>query len=204
MNNNQLIEPTEFLAAKSKNRDIAIDVLVASATAAGDCTDRMYWTLIHDFEHAPMTTNLQQLAEIGITVQPTASLTDDELGPALETVITQLARLGVYLINTNHLSDQALYEQLVSAILIEPIRDLPPSPDVVEFIDITACRGTGGDVICNRDATLPRPANHPLLPQAHTDGQLQDQPEPKGEIKLSTNSLRPESRKARKLRSTNV
>jgi|GEM_PF-4253493 len=198
---NKQLEHISFLAAKSKNRDIAIDLLVANATAAGDCVDRMYWTLIHDFEHAPMTTNLQQLAEIGITVQPTASLTDDELGPALETVITQLARLGVYLINTNHLSDQALYEQLVSAILIEPIRDLPPTTDVVEWIDLTACRGKDKDVICNRDAGLPRPANHPLLPQAHTDGNVSTTE--RGKPILSTICLRP-PRKARKLRSTNV
>jgi len=201
MNNNQL-EHISFLAAKSKNRNTAIDLLVASATAAGDCVDRMYWTLIHDFEHAPMTTNLQQLAEIGITVQPTASLSDDELPPALETVITQLARLGVYLINTNHLSDNTLYEQLVASILTEPIRDLPPTTDVVEWIDLTACRGKDKDVICDRDATLPRPANHPLLPQAHTDGNVSPT-ECTGKPILSTICLRP-PRKARKKRSTNV
>ncbi len=203
MTNKQLIEPTEFLAAKCNRRNAAIDLLVANAVRNGESADRLYHTLIFDFEHAPMTTNLQQLAEIGITVQPTASLSDDEVGPALEKIINGLAQLGVFLTSSNHLNNKALYERLLTGILPEPIRDLPPSTDVVEWIDLNGCEGAEGPV-CNRDAGLPRPVNHPLLPQAHTDGQLQEQPEPRGKPILSTNSLRPKSRKARKLRSTSV
>ncbi len=53
----------EKYEAKRKMRNDAIDRFVADAANRGDCADRMYWTLIYDFEHAAMTTNLQQLEE---------------------------------------------------------------------------------------------------------------------------------------------
>ena len=131
--------------------------------AKGDCTDRMYWTLIYDFEHAPMTTNLTQLKEIGIEPTTSESLSDDEVVQALEVIITGLATLSIYLLNTNHLTDRGLYERLVTGILVEPVRDLPPNAGVEEFIDLqggTALPDQLPDV-CSRDSHLPRPKPRP-------------------------------------------
>lgn len=143
---------------KRERRSKAIDQLVADATTKGDCTDRLYWTLIHDFEHAPMTTNLEQLKEIGIVPVNLEHLTAQETTEALDLIINGLAKLGVFLLHTNHLRDAELYERLVMKILAEPVRDLPPDSGVHEFIDITGGQPEVEVVeICNRDAGLPKP-----------------------------------------------
>lgn len=120
-----------MISEKARIRNEKIDALVARAEANNDCTDRMYWTLIHDFEFAPMTTNIEQLKDAGLEWT-----TVDELA-------TCLGKIGVYLIHTDHLSDSELKDRLVNGILIEPVRDLPPDSGVHEFIDLI---GGGGPV----------------------------------------------------------
>lgn len=143
---------------KREHRSKAIDQLVADATTKGDCADRLYWTLIYDFEHAPMTTNLEQLKEIGIVPVNLEHLTAQETSEALELIINGLAKLGVFLLHTNHLRDAELYEKLVTKILVEPVRDLPADAGVHEFIDLTGGEPEVAAVdICNRDARLPKP-----------------------------------------------
>ena len=133
----------EKYEAKRKIRHDAIDRFVADALDRGDCADRMYWTLIYDFEHAAMTTNLQQLEEAGVRPQPAQTLNDEELSTSLWELISGLSDLGIFLVHSNHLADRALYERLVDQILIEPVRDLPPDSGVHEFIDLI---GGGGPV----------------------------------------------------------
>ena len=120
-----------MISEKARIRNEKIDALVAQAESKNDCTDRMYWTLIHDFEHAPLTTNLEQLKDAGLIWE-----TVDQLAVAL-------GKIGVYLIHTDHLSDSELKDRLVNGILIEPVRDLPPDSGVHEFIDLI---GGGGPV----------------------------------------------------------
>ncbi|MSR45051.1 MAG: hypothetical protein EXS15_06840 [Phycisphaerales bacterium] len=129
--------------AKREARTHAIDQLVAQAIRHDDCTDRLYWTLIYDFEHAPMTTNMAQLAECGVLPPSAESLNDSELHATLWQVIEALSELGIYLLHSNHLTDRALYERLVQQILVEPVRDLPPDAGVHEFIDLV---GGGGSL----------------------------------------------------------
>ena len=164
--------PQMLLEQKRNRRNQAIDELIAKATAAGDCADRLYWTLNYDFEHAPMTTNLAQLKEIGIEPTTLESLNDDQVAPALDAIITGLATLSIYLLNTNHLTDRALYERLVTGILVEPVRDLPPNAGVEEFIDLqggTALPDQLPDV-CNRDSRLPRPKPRPTAASNQAGG----------------------------------
>ncbi|MSR70159.1 MAG: hypothetical protein EXS17_07430 [Phycisphaerales bacterium] len=132
---------TELHSQKRQVRIIAIDRLVADAATRGDCEDRLYWTLIYDFEHAPMTTNLVQLQEAGINPVCAFLLNEDELIEALGQVIATLGDLGIFLLHTNHLTDRELYARLVDFILVEPVRDLPPDAGVHEFIDLI---GGGG------------------------------------------------------------
>ena len=149
---------TDLDSLKRIRRNQAIEDLISQATAKGDCTDRMYWTLIYDFEHAAMTTNLEQLQEIGIFPVMLDQLTQQETAEALALIINGLAKLGIFLLHTNHLTDGELYERLVMKILAEPVRDLPPDSGVHEFIDITGGQPEVEVVeICNRDAGLPKP-----------------------------------------------
>ena len=133
----------EKYEAKRKMRHDAIDRFVADAVDRGDCADRMYWTLIYDFEHAAMTTNLQQLEEAGVRPQPAQTLNDEELFTSLWEIISGLSDLGIFLVHSNHLADRALYERLVDHILVESVRDLPPDSGVHEFIDLI---GGGGPI----------------------------------------------------------
>ncbi len=126
---------------KRRVRQDAIDQLVAEAAARNDCVDRLYWTLIYDFEHAAMTTNLKQLEECGVRPPPAQSMDDAQLFDALWEVIAALGDLGIFLLHSNHLNDRTLYERLVDRILVEPVRDLPPDSGVHEFIDLI---GGGG------------------------------------------------------------
>ncbi|MGA0873241.1 MAG: hypothetical protein ACO3SJ_10230 [Phycisphaerales bacterium] len=143
--------------AKRRLRLEAIDRLQDEAKRAGGITDRLYWTMVYDFELAPLTTNLAQLRDLGIDVPPADSLDEPALSAKLWQVIKGLARLHVFLISTDHLTDRELYHRLESRVLREEVREVPPEPGVREYIDL----GTGDDasdlVPSRRDATLPRP-----------------------------------------------
>jgi hypothetical protein len=144
-------------AEAAADRERAIDELVEQAEREGGCTDRMFWTLHHDFRLAPMTSNLQQLREVGLEVPAESGLADRELQAALWEVIETLADLGVFLLHTDHLDDRALYGLLERQVLREPVRDLPPSAGVAEFIDLGVRAEPGAPSVADRDRFLPRP-----------------------------------------------
>jgi hypothetical protein len=97
----------------------------------------MYWTIVHDFERAEWTTNLQQLEEIGVYPPTSGDVGDMELSLVLWELIDALAGLGIYLIHTDHLTDRELYERLTLHVLCERVRDLPPDASVHEYIDLS-------------------------------------------------------------------
>jgi hypothetical protein len=163
----------QLLARKRRERDEAIDRLAASGLERGSTVDRSFWAMVYDFEHAPTTTNLKQLNEIGVQVPPSGSLADDELVIQLWEVIRGLGRLHVYLTNTNHLTDRQLYERLESEVLVEEIRDVAAADGVQEWIDMATMEETetfdkyyndfGPNRAIppsNRDDRLPRPPGH--------------------------------------------
>jgi hypothetical protein len=138
-------------------RERRIDELVALARARGQCCDRLFWTLHHDFQVAPLTTNAEQLAEVGVHLPPTDQLSDRQVQEHLWEVIESLADLGVFLIRTDHLDDRSLYALLERQVLREPVRDLPPSPGVHEFIDLSARAEGDPQSVTQRDRYLPAP-----------------------------------------------
>ena len=149
----------------SQQREKAIDQLVADAAERGDCMDRFYWMLVYDLEMAPMTSNLKQLTDLGLAVPPPAEMDERELHEKLWEVVESLGDLGVFLLHTDGLSDRELYSRLFHEILTEPVRDLPPTEGVSEFIDLLggaaqAC-ASGEDVEVvvkvDRDRFLPKP-----------------------------------------------
>ncbi len=149
----------------SQQREKAIDQLVADAAERGDCVDRFYWMLVYDLEMAPMTSNLKQLTDLGLAVPPPAEMDERELHEKLWEVVESLGDLGVFLLHTDGLSDRELYSRLFHEILTEPVRDLPPTEGVSEFIDLLggaaqACANAEGvEVVAkvDRDRFLPKP-----------------------------------------------
>jgi len=124
------------LARKRRDRDEAIDRLMTDAKGRGQTADRAFWSMVYDFEMAPMSTNRKQLMELGMEVPPSASLTDEALTTKLHEVIGMLGQLNIFLLHTDHLSDRELYERLERDILDEEVRDLPPDGAAREFIDL--------------------------------------------------------------------
>lgn len=133
-------------ARKRAAREERIAKIVAEAKEAGRPAERIVAAIIHDSEQAPFSTNRRQLAEIGVACPPPGPLAlasanaDADAKATLWRVIYGLAHLGIYLTGTNHLDDRTLLRILCTRILEEEIRDVPPSRDMSEFIDLTPCR----------------------------------------------------------------
>jgi len=134
----------------------------AIATLVSTNPDLCYMsaTLKYDTTMACETTNLKMLKECGIHITNPSVLIASDLPAHLDHIINSLAALNVYVCNTNHLTDHECYSKLYAAAN-DPIRMLPPSEGVVEYIDLGWRYGLKGGLpaICNRDSTLPRPDN---------------------------------------------
>ena len=151
-------------AEAAAERERAIEALVKNAKATGQPTDHLYWTLQYDFELAPMTTNLQQLKEVGVSMPREEGLCDRDVQQNLWEVIETLADLGVYLLHTDHLSDRELYRMLEQEVLRDKVRDLPPSQGVIEFVDLGIRAEGVTQAVVQRDRFLPKPEQPHVFP----------------------------------------
>lgn len=141
-------EVQSVFARKRALREERIARIVADAEREGRPSERIVAAIIHDSEHAPESTNRAQLEEIGVRCLPggmqgvasLASLEDTEVHRRLWRLIYGLAYLGIFLSGTDHLDDRSLLSLLVGKIIDERIRDVPPSRDMSEFIDVSPCR----------------------------------------------------------------
>jgi hypothetical protein len=88
------------------------------------------------FEKGSTTTLLAELRRIAIEVPSPAALSDDALTGKLWEIINGLARLGVFLERTNHLSDRALYELLHDELLPDEMDELRTDDGAVWHLDI--------------------------------------------------------------------
>jgi hypothetical protein len=120
--------------------------------------------LVHDLEFAPLTTNLDQLREIGVDLPDPMVLDDTELASTLNGVIRGLAVIDVYLLHTGHLDDRELYTLLRDRILRESVRDVPAGCGSREWIDVA-----GGS---DRETYLAWYADEDDREEARLDGEI--------------------------------
>ncbi len=142
-------EIVELFARKTRHREEEIARIIERGRSRGAPVERFVACISYDTELAPWTTNRRQLLELGIAVPSESAFPDEpsEIHRALWTVIYGLARLGIYLTGTNHLNDTALLYKLCLTVLNDEVRDVPPSADVSEFIDLGqgAAGGASGE-----------------------------------------------------------
>ena len=148
---------------KQAAREKRIDRLVAEASGRGEDEDRIFWSIVHDLEVAPMTTNRRQLDEIGFEIPDLESVLELDprvLKAMLWELIHALALVRVYLRGTDHLDDRALIGLLYERVIDEPVPDLPHAVGVRDWIDCSddVAGGSGPSAVSfERDARLPRP-----------------------------------------------
>jgi hypothetical protein len=78
-----------------------------------------FWRRVVEFETAPMTTLLTQLTRAGLELPEPAAMDDAELSRRLWSAIRALSRMRVFITQTDHLSDRALYTALYERLLRE-------------------------------------------------------------------------------------
>jgi hypothetical protein len=100
-----------------------------------------YWRRIVEYEAAAFVTDAQRLADGGIDLPNPAVIDDAELSAKLWEVIRALARLRVFLMSTDHLSDRELYERLWSDVLREEHPVVPDDPSA-SYVDLV---GSGSE-----------------------------------------------------------
>jgi len=138
-----------ILNRKRRQRDEAIELRIqtAKSTEATGAVGgaRFAAAIAHDMELAASTTNRQQLLEIGIELPPIggAPTSAEEVHQLLWRMVYGLARLGVFLVDTEHLDDRALVTLLLDRILNDNVPDIPPNDDMTEFIGLCDPSATG-------------------------------------------------------------
>lgn len=95
-----------------------------------------FWQSVAAYEQAPWATQFQQLEEAGVELPAPESLDDRRLTAKLWEVIEALARIRVFLGQTDHLSDRELYTLLWHEFLREPVKDMPLDAASAWHLDI--------------------------------------------------------------------
>ena len=104
--------------------------------------EEQFWEHVVAYEKAPWTTNFKQLEDAGMQLPAPETLDDQALTAKLWELIGRLAFMRVFLENTDHLSDRALYTALWSDLLREETKDLAMDEDSACHFDLV---GSGSE-----------------------------------------------------------
>jgi len=167
------------LKAKADKRNAAIAAIPSGLTEV----DRFNAVFTID-NTSPKTTNARQLWDLGVFI-PTIEAIDEvnEAGEPvcsdpvihiqLWAIIYGLATLGVFLVDTNHLTDRQLLRRLITGPLADEIPDIVPNRDCVEYLGFNSfglgsvqvpgiVDGVEQMVDLDRDSILPTPDREAL------------------------------------------
>lgn len=106
-----------------------------------------FWQQIIDGEKAPWTNHFDQLRLAGVELSAPEDMNDIQLMAKLQEVIAELAKLRVFLHNTDHLSDRELYTLLWQDTLHEAYPALPVDELAGRHIDLVSS-GSEEDIQC--------------------------------------------------------
>ncbi len=95
-----------------------------------------FWLNVAAYEQSPWTTHFQLLEEAGINLPSPESMDDRQLEAKLWEMIEGLAGLRVFLSQTDHLNDRALYTLFRHDLLREAVKDLPLDDSSAWHIDL--------------------------------------------------------------------
>jgi len=139
---NRQLDPASIarhMQSKRSAREQAINELVSAGTHG----DRMVCTIMHDAEHAPLTTNLAQVLSIGVDLAPHDPGCPHGRMRRTALVIAGLAWHDIYFSSPDHPHDDAFHDLLFTAVLQDPVRDLPGGALVHEWVDLATAGGEG-------------------------------------------------------------
>src|SRR5205809_3656797 len=129
---NELIERLKAQAAAAADRRM---VAYESDGLTPDVQEQ-FWRNVGAFETAGSTDLTKELNGIGVKLLEPDDLDDVALRKALWSIIEGLARLRVFLDQTDHLSDRELYTQLLRELLPEEMPALDVDESSAWHIDV--------------------------------------------------------------------
>lgn len=120
---------TRIAEAKQQLQEMAGGNMIAweSGVLPGEQREQ-FWRDVLALESGPFTTDFERLVNAGVKLPTPESIDDATLTTRLWDVIRNLARMRVFLSQTDHLTDRELYAHLWSQSLREeiPMTDLDP------------------------------------------------------------------------------